>query len=339
MKTSEFNTKNLSESGEVQASLESDEVLSVFLKFLRILREYLISELKKSIGTQDSEKTWEKWYKASLPESKKYLWDDRKKDVGHNSELIDYWNLRDFEKTYHELIRDEFKIDVFKFRESLNPIIKLRNKSAHDYFLSYHDAKNGLEHLKTLANELGANTLANQIEQLLNKNEGQYRPQITTKKEPLDKTGEFLNIYDDYSCNNGQERLIAKNLLQTFISLISRLRRDENLVYRTDLHREFSLESNRRVPVRNLNQKLTAYYPDKKVGIQLDNRNQARVRSHLTFTEIAFQKGLIEECIYMLPMQGDRVSFDQTKREIAQDDPFGTGYFSLEVPIYLIGYD
>jgi len=72
-----------------------------------------------------------------------------------------------------------------------------------------------------------------------------------------------------------------------------------------------------------------------KVGIEREMREQMNVRSHLLFTEIAFQKGLIDVGVFILPMAGQG-RFVRTVRETTEFEIF-TRYFPLEVPLYLIG--
>ena len=64
-------------------------------------------------------------------------------------------------------------------------------------------------------------------------------------------------------------------------------------------------------------------------------REQMNVRSHLLFAEVAYQKGLIEIGVFILPMKGQG-TFGRTVREVTKYDVF-TKYFPLQVPLYLIG--
>ena len=78
-----------------------------------------------------------------------------------------------------------------------------------------------------------------------------------------------------------------------------------------------------------------AYSQKWKVGIEREMQEQMNVRSHLLFVEVAYQMGLIEIGVFILPMKG-QATFRRTKREVTECDLF-TKYFPLQVPLYLIG--
>lgn len=78
-----------------------------------------------------------------------------------------------------------------------------------------------------------------------------------------------------------------------------------------------------------------AYSQEWKVGIEREMREQMNVRSHLLFTEVAYQKGLIEIAVFILPMKGQG-TFRRTVQEVTKCEVF-TKYFPLRVPLYLIG--
>jgi hypothetical protein len=78
-----------------------------------------------------------------------------------------------------------------------------------------------------------------------------------------------------------------------------------------------------------------AYSQEWKVGIEREMREQMNVRSHLLFAEVAYQKGLIEIAVFILPMKGQG-TFGRTVREVTKYEVF-TKYFPLGVPLYLIG--
>jgi hypothetical protein len=78
-----------------------------------------------------------------------------------------------------------------------------------------------------------------------------------------------------------------------------------------------------------------AYSQEWKVGIEREMREQMNVRSHLLFAEVAYQRGLIEIGVFILPMKGQG-TFGRTVREVTKYDVF-TKYFPLQVPLCLIG--
>ena len=78
-----------------------------------------------------------------------------------------------------------------------------------------------------------------------------------------------------------------------------------------------------------------AYSREWKVGIEREMREQMNVRSHMLFAEIAYQKGLVEVSVFVLPMSS-KGTFGRTVREVTKYDVF-TEYFPLEMPLYLIG--
>jgi hypothetical protein len=78
-----------------------------------------------------------------------------------------------------------------------------------------------------------------------------------------------------------------------------------------------------------------AYSREWKVGIEREMREQMHVRSHMLFAEIAYQKGLVEVSVFVLPMSS-KGTFGRTVREVTKYDVF-TEYFPLEMPLYLIG--
>jgi hypothetical protein len=78
-----------------------------------------------------------------------------------------------------------------------------------------------------------------------------------------------------------------------------------------------------------------AFSQEWKVGVEREMREQMNVRSHVLFAEIAYQKDLIEVCVFILPMSG-KATFGRTVREVTEYDVF-TEYFPLELPLYLIG--
>jgi len=80
-----------------------------------------------------------------------------------------------------------------------------------------------------------------------------------------------------------------------------------------------------------------AYSQQWRVGIEREMCEQMNVRSHLLFAEIAFQKGIVGVCVFILPMKGQG-TFDRTVREVTKYDLF-TKYFPLQVPLFLIGCD
>jgi len=78
-----------------------------------------------------------------------------------------------------------------------------------------------------------------------------------------------------------------------------------------------------------------AYSQRWKVAIEREMQEQMNVRSHLLFIEVAFQLGLIDIGVLILPMKGQG-TFRRTVREVTKYDVF-TKHFPLEVPLYLIG--
>ena len=78
-----------------------------------------------------------------------------------------------------------------------------------------------------------------------------------------------------------------------------------------------------------------AYSQEWKVGIEREMREQMNVRSHLLFAEVAYQKGLIEIGVFILPMKGQG-TFGRTVQEVTKYEVF-TKYFPLQIPLYLIG--
>jgi len=104
---------------------------------------------------------------------------------------------------------------------------------------------------------------------------------------------------------------------------------DEELLRALGFEPEWSFDAGGNRP------RFDAYSQKWKVGIEREMREQMNVRSHLLFAEVAYQKGLIEIGVFILPMKGQG-TFGRTVREVTKYDVF-TKYFPLQVPLYLIG--
>lgn len=102
-----------------------------------------------------------------------------------------------------------------------------------------------------------------------------------------------------------------------------------------ELLRNLGFEPQMRFDAGGNHPRLDAQHPEWKVGIELEMGEQMNARSHLLFTEIAFQKELVEVGVFILPMKG-QASFGRTMREVTEYEIF-TKYFPLRVPLYLIG--
>lgn len=90
------------------------------------------------------------------------------------------------------------------------------------------------------------------------------------------------------------------------------------------------------IPIGDNRPKLDAYSSKWKVGVEREFQEQMNVRSHLLFTEIGHQLGMIEIGVYILSISNSKANFKRTFNELTEYDIF-TKYFPLTVPLYIIG--
>ena len=142
-------------------------------------------------------------------------------------------------------------------------------------------------------------------------------------------------IEEEYSIRNTKEQLLERGALEACKSLARQFEGDpsKNNSLRTDL----GFPDSTVIEIGDNRPQFDAYSKNWKVGIEREMQQQMNVRSHLLFTEMAFQIGKIEIGVYILPMENNgKAQFTRTKREISEYKIF-TKYFPLTVPLYLIG--
>jgi hypothetical protein len=142
-------------------------------------------------------------------------------------------------------------------------------------------------------------------------------------------------IIATHSVRNAKQLLKERGALFACHAIVERYdgRPEEN----EEALRELGFEPEHSFDAGGNRPRLDAFSPEWRVGVEREMREQMNVRSHLLFAEIAYQKGLIEIGVFILPMSG-KGTFDRTVREVTEYDLF-TKHFPLELPLYLIGVE
>jgi hypothetical protein len=142
-----------------------------------------------------------------------------------------------------------------------------------------------------------------------------------------------MRIVETHSVRNAKRLLKERGALSSCHAIVERYdgRPEEN----EDALRDLGFEPERSFNAGGNRPRFDAFSQEWKVGIEREMREQMNVRSHILFAEIAYQKGLIEIGVFILPMRG-KGTFGRTVREVTEYDVF-TEYFPLELPLYLIG--
>ena len=142
-----------------------------------------------------------------------------------------------------------------------------------------------------------------------------------------------MQISDTCSVRNAELLLRQRGALEACQALARRYsgqpEENKKLLHALGFEPEWSFDAGGNHP------RFDAYSREWKVGIEREMREQMNVRSHLLFAEVAYQKGLIEIGVFILPMKGEG-TFGRTVKELTKYHLF-TKYFPLRVPLYLIG--
>jgi hypothetical protein len=142
-----------------------------------------------------------------------------------------------------------------------------------------------------------------------------------------------MRIAETHSVRKARQLLKERGALRPCHAIVERYggRPEEN----KDVLRDLGFEPERAFDAGGNRPRFDAFSEEWRIGVEREMREQMNVRSHMLFAEIAYQKGVIEIGVFILPMSG-KGTFGRTMREVTEYDVF-TEHFPLELPLYLIG--
>lgn len=147
-----------------------------------------------------------------------------------------------------------------------------------------------------------------------------------------------MQVSKTYSVRNAKKILSDKKMIENLHTLLSKYESNEQLKDNPKVLKDYKFKPEVVIPVDGLNPRFDAYREDLKIGVELEKREQMHVRSHLLFTEIAYQKNFIDLAVFILPINGNNANFNRCLKELTQTELFSENFFKLEVPLYVMGY-